>query len=176
MNTEASLAEEESQESKYHDEHGDTLAELNNIQRQTKAMGRLNTSQMNVRSLSLSDTGAMMYCSSNDISQLSDGGNVITIQPTSPSIVDLYDNKVKYYKAEDEDQGSPSQGYHSNEMKNNLNDVNNIEEIKVMATDPICLGCTEAKYSEEKVSFLCFSWMKKRKGVTYHTCRQTRIN
>ena len=70
-------------------------------------MGRLNTSQMNVRSLSLSDTGALLYCSSNDISQISE--NPITIQPNSPSIIDLYDGKVKYCKNEEE-RGSPSQG------------------------------------------------------------------
>ena len=34
---------------------------------QTTAMGKLNASQMNVRSLELSDTGAMVYCSSVDI-------------------------------------------------------------------------------------------------------------
>ena len=63
------------------------IADLNNIQKQTKAMGKLNTSQMNVRSLSLSETGAMIYCSSIDISE-SGNGNESTIpimaQPTSP--------------------------------------------------------------------------------------------
>ena len=64
------------------------IADLNNIQKQTKAMGKLNTSQMNVRSLSLSETGAMIYCSSIDISE-SGNGNESTIpimaQPTSPA-------------------------------------------------------------------------------------------
>ncbi len=84
------------------------MAELSNIQKQTKRLGRINASQMNVRSLTLSDTGAIMYCSSNDISQLSEAGMTvdktapITVQPTSPSIVDLYDGKVKYYKNEEE--------------------------------------------------------------------------
>ena len=107
-----------SKESKYQDEFHDTLAELNNIKRQTKAMGRLNTSQMNVRSLSLSDTGAAMCCSSTDVSETCNISTVpITVQPNSPSIVDLYNSKVRYYKNEEE-RRSPSQGYHSNELKN----------------------------------------------------------
>ena len=153
------------------------MADLTSIQRQTKAMGRLNTSQMNVRSLSLSDTGAMMYCSSIDVSQVTEGVGTtipITIQPTSPSIVDLYDSKVRYYKNEEE-RGSPSQGYHSNEFKNDAN-REDIEEIKVVASEPICLGCTEARFSEEKMTFLCFTWKKKRKGVTYHTCQAPRAH
>ena len=81
-------------------------------------MGRLNTSQMNVRSLSLSDTGAAMCCSSTDVSEACNMSTVpITVQPSSPSIVDLYNSKVRYYKNEEE-RRSPSQGYHSNELKN----------------------------------------------------------
>ena len=98
VNTEASITEEEEQEeaaSKYKEEDGDTLADLNNIQKQTKAMGKLINSQMNVRSLSLSETGAMMYCSSMDISQVSEGGGnestmPITAQPASPTVLELY--------------------------------------------------------------------------------------
>ena len=63
------------------------IADLNNIQKQTKAMGKLNTSQMNVRSLSLSETGAMIYCSSIDISEFGNGNEStipIMAQPTSP--------------------------------------------------------------------------------------------
>ena len=92
-------------------------------------MGRLNTSQMNVRSLSLSDTGAAMCCSSTDVSEACNMSTVpITVQPSSPSIVDLYNSKVRYYKNEEE-RRSPSQGYHSNELKN---------ECKVTNTSCIC--------------------------------------
>ena len=118
-----------------------------------------------------------MYCSSIDVSQVTEGVGTtipITIQPTSPSIVDLYDSKVRYYKNEEE-RGSPSQGYHSNEFKNDAN-REDIEEIKVVASEPICLGCTEARFSEEKMTFLCFTWKKKRKGVTYHTCQAPRAH
>ena len=102
VNTEASITEEEEQEeqeaaSKYKEEDGDTLADLNNIQKQTKAMGKLINSQMNVRSLSLSETNEhpMIYCSSMDISQVSEhGGNdstmPITAQPASPTVLELY--------------------------------------------------------------------------------------
>eukprot|EP00093_Oithona_nana_P010688 10688.XXX_630954_631664_1 [CDS] Oithona nana genome sequencing. len=160
-----------SKESKYQDEFHDTLAELNNIKRQTKAMGRLNTSQMNVRSLSLSDTGAAMCCSSTDVSETCNMSTVpITVQPNSPSIVDLYNSKVRYYKNEEE-RRSPSQGYHSNELKNEFKDQDP-EEIQVLPEgSAMCQGCTKAKFSEQKVSFLCFTWRKKKKGLTYHTCQ-----
>ena len=32
--------------------------------------------------------------------------------------------------------------------------------------------CTEACFTEEKFSFLCFSWRKKKKDVTYHGYRE----
>ena len=71
---------------------------MNNIQKQTKAMGKLNTSQMNVRSLSLSETGAMIYCSSIDISE-SGNGNESTIpimaQPTSPDSL-VFNERLVY--------------------------------------------------------------------------------
>ena len=74
------------------------IADLNNIQKQTKAMGKLNTSQMNVRSLSLSETGAMIYCSSIDISE-SGNGNESTIpimaQPTSPASL-VFNERLVY--------------------------------------------------------------------------------
>ena len=73
------------------------IADLNNIQKQTKAMAKLMNSQMNVRSLSLSETNEhpMIYCSSMDISQVSEhGGNdstmPITAQPASPTVLELY--------------------------------------------------------------------------------------
>jgi len=88
VNTEDGLTEEQDA-SKYHEETGDTLADLNNIQKQTKAMGKLNASQMNVRSLELSDTGAMVYCSSVDISENGNGNEVtIPAQPTTPTILE----------------------------------------------------------------------------------------
>ena len=110
-----------------------------------------------------------MYCSSADVSEANVSTVPITVQPSSPSIVDVYDSKVRYYKNEEE-RRSPSQGYYSNELKNEKN-PQNPEEIQVLPPDaPLCLGCTEAKFSEQKVTFLCFTWRKKKKGLTYHTC------
>ena len=113
-----------------------------------------------------------MYCSSADISEANLSTVPITVQPSSPSIVDMYDSKVRYYKNEEE-RRSPSQGYHSNELKNHEKvQVQDPEEIQVLpaAVEALCLGCTEAKFSEQKVTFLCFTWRKKKKGLTYHTC------
>ena len=163
LNTEASVTEYED-ESKDHEEHEDTLGDLTNIQKQTKAMGKLNTSQMNVRSLSLSDTvGAMLYCSSNDISQISD-------MPSSTFPMTISSEFLK----------PASRHFKNEEKRQSKNDNNGVaeEEIKVVAAgdnvvEPpaICLGCTEAKFSEQKFSLLCFSWRKRKKGLTYHTCK-----
>ena len=36
----------------------------------------------------------------------------------------------------------------------------------------ICLGCTEEQtFSVQKYSFLCFSWKKKPKAISNHTCQ-----
>ena len=97
VNTEASITEEQEEQEQNKEEDGDILADLNNIQKQTKAMAKLMNSQMNVRSLSLSETNEhpMIYCSSMDISQVSEhGGNdstmPITAQPASPTVLELY--------------------------------------------------------------------------------------
>ena len=52
-------------------------------------MGKLNASNMNVRSLELSDTGAMVYCSSVDISENGNGNEAtLPAQPTSPTVLE----------------------------------------------------------------------------------------
>ena len=142
--------------------------ELGKIQQQTKKLARISSSQMNVKSLCLSDTVPPLYNSSLDISANSEG-NASTVplamQPSgSVSIPDLY-------KQID----SPSQGYHSKNESLKIaeeEDQQIKQQIQQQIEENYCQGCTEATMSEEKVTFLCFTWRKKKKGLTFHSCNQ----
>jgi hypothetical protein len=158
VNTEDS---DQSMDSKYHEEHGDVLGALSNIQKQTKLMRKLNTSQLNLKSISLSETATganNLCCSSNDISE----ADISTIP-----------NTVKF-------EGLPVLNNQNNE-ENVLELIKvvpntqppkqeNNEQVLVTTSSGQCHCYTEAFDSEQKVSFLCFKWRKKKQGMTVHNC------
>ena len=65
---------------------------------------------------------------------------------------------------------SPSQGYYSNELKTETKPIETKPGSETTLEPPICLGCIEPEYSTQKSTFMCFSWRKKPKTITNHTC------
>ena len=171
----------DSKNSKYNGEDEDKLGDLGNIKKNAKALGRLNTSQINLRSLTLSETGGCgLYNSSFDITKSDDNLSTmpITNQPSSVTSFDRlpYNNKTTTTN-DNTQRGSPSQGYHSND---NIAVSKEITEVEPSATkiesQNVCLGCQEVQNqnddtAKEVTSFLCFEWRsKKKKKTIHHTC------
>lgn len=151
MNTEASETYYgESNESYHYGEHDDTLGELANY-KQNKMARKLNDSQINLKSLSLSDTGPALYQSSVTNADIDKSlGNISTVP--------------KDLKHTENEKSSPSQGYHSNENLEIPNEIDEAEQNKNETLDITCHDYIQASHNntDEKISFLCFKWRKKR--------------
>ena len=151
MNTEASETYYcESKESYHYGEHEDTLGELANY-KQNKMARNFNDSQINLKSLSLSDTGALCQSSVSNADIDKSLGNISTVP--------------KDLKHTENEKSSPSQGYHSNENLEIPNEIDEAEQNKNATLDITCYDSNLAPHNntEEKISFLCFKWRKKTK-------------
>ena len=176
----------DSKHSKYNGEDEDKLGDLGNIKKNAKTLSRLNTSQINLRSLTLSETGGCgLYNSSFDITKSDDNLSTmpITNQPSSSSVTsfDKLPCNIKTTSNDNNQRGSPSQGYHSNDNIAVSKEITEVEPAKIESQN-ICLGCqqvqTQNDTAKKVTSFLCFEWRRSKKKKTFvqHTCLKETMN
>ncbi len=168
-------------EDDHREEAKDALGDLKNIVEQTKAMGAMRGSRRSLKTC-VNSVGVLFG------EDVSDAGFSVRMDNTSSST--LEGAKSAYFIGG----SSASQGYYS---YNDIDDLGRfgskvsssigskpaesairprVESEATSVKDQrdnnaeVC-HCTEASFTEERVTFLCFTWKRRKKGMTtYHPC------
>ncbi|XP_059086697.1 casein kinase I-like [Tigriopus californicus] len=162
------------------DEAKDKLGELRDIRDQTKAMEGIVNSRKNVRSLSISNSNLGLESSETDFGA-GDGSN--NLNPKFNGLNGSQSYSQGYFSNDGSEPVGPiNKSNHHGHQMHYSSGVSHCDEIQVvteephsMEANPICElhqekgRCTEACTVDERMSFLCFTWRKRKKDITYHT-------